>query len=174
VRKALETPRLRLRDWRAADAEAAFVIDGDAEVVRFLCRAPVPDVDTEGPFLAERIERNQLWAPRGLGSWALVERATGDVVGNVLLKPLPPTSDEIEVGWHLARRVWGRGYASEAARALLRYGFEELALDEILAVVAPANARSAAVARRIGMSWRDRTTRYYDGISLDLFLRRIS
>jgi RimJ/RimL family protein N-acetyltransferase len=87
----------------------------------------------------------------------------------MLLKPLPPTTDDIEVGWHLARRVWGRGYASEAARALLRYGFETLRLDEILAVVDPANERSAAVTRRVGMVWRERTTRYYDGIALDLF-----
>jgi len=87
----------------------------------------------------------------------------------MLLKPLPPTTDEIEVGWHLIRRVWGRGYASEGAVAVLRYGFETLELDQILAVVEPANHRSAAVARRIGMQWLERTTRYYGGISLDLF-----
>lgn len=88
----------------------------------------------------------------------------------MLLKQLPPTSDQIEIGWHLARRVWGNGYASEAARVVLQYGFTDLSLERIFAVIKPGNIRSAAVARRIGMQLIERTNRYYGGEELDLYV----
>jgi RimJ/RimL family protein N-acetyltransferase len=88
----------------------------------------------------------------------------------MLLKQLPPTTDQIEIGWHLARRVWGKGYASEAARVVLQYGFLDLGLERIFAVIKPGNARSVAVARRIGMQLLERTSKYYGGEELDLYI----
>lgn len=91
---------------------------------------------------------------RGYGWWALEVRATGEFVGFTGLDPvddgLPFTG--IEIGWRLARSAWGHGYASEAARAVLSYGFDALDLPEILAITAVGNVRSQAVMRRIGMT----------------------
>ena len=87
----------------------------------------------------------------GFGNWAIVEKESGRVVGAVILQPLPG-HPEIEVGWHLARRAWGKGYATESARLGVDYGFETLGLNRIVAVINPANHRSLAVAERLGMT----------------------
>jgi RimJ/RimL family protein N-acetyltransferase len=92
-------------------------------------------------------------ARRGWGWWAVEVAATGEFIGMTGLDPvdddLPFTG--VEVGWRLARTAWGHGYATEAARAALTYGFDCLALPEILAVTAAGNTRSRAVMRRLGM-----------------------
>lgn len=166
----LTTARLNLREWRVDDAVAAFEIYGDPEVVRFFGKGwPISDVAAQQHWLAERIERHRGPGFEGLGAWAVVEGSTQEVVGTLLLVPIPPARDEIEIGWHLARRFWGKGYASEAARTVLRYGFTDLGLRRICAVMDPMNIRSSGVARRIGMEWVGRTRQYYDGEELDLF-----
>src|SRR5262245_14288680 len=167
----LYTERLQLREWTIDDAEAAFQIYGDPEVVRFLGNGEtVPDLAAQRDWLAERIERYRSAVLNGFGVWAAVERNTQQVVGTLILKPLPPTEHEIEIGWHLNRRVWGSGYASEAARSVMRYGFFDLCLEKILAVIKPENVRSAAVAQRIGMRYLERTNRYYGGEEVDVFV----
>ncbi|MEP6654377.1 MAG: GNAT family N-acetyltransferase [Myxococcales bacterium] len=166
----LTTARLHLREWHVDDAEDAFEIYGDPEVIRFFGTGPpVPDVAAQQLWLAERIERHRAPAFAGMGAWALVESSTQRPVGTLLLKPIPPANLEIEIGWHLARRCWGKGYASEGARAVLRYGLADLGLSRICAVMHPDNHRSSVVARRIGMKWVERTRQYYEGEELDLF-----
>src|SRR5262245_54805227 len=167
----LYTPRLQLREWRVEDADAAHQMYGDPEVMRFLGNGQVvPDLNAQRAWLAEMIERYRVAELGGLGVWAVVERDTEQVVGTTLLKPLPPENLQIEIGWHLARQVWGKGYATEAAKAVMHYGLVDQRLDRILAVVRPENVRSAAVARRIGMRWLERTNRYYDGEEVDVFV----
>jgi RimJ/RimL family protein N-acetyltransferase len=107
-----------------------------------------------------------------LGGFMVVDKASGAVVGSTLLKHLPdaqnvPTED-IEVGWHLMPSCWGRGYASEIARACITYGFCQLALPEIHAVVDPGNERSLRVARGTGLEHRGQTDRYY-GMNAEWF-----
>lgn len=91
---------------------------------------------------------------RGYGWWAVEVRATGEFIGFAGLDPvdeeMPFTG--VEIGWRLARSAWGHGYATEAALAVLAFGFDTLALPEILAMTATANVRSQAVMRRIGMT----------------------
>ncbi len=91
---------------------------------------------------------------RGYGWWAVQLQATGEFIGFAGLDRvddgMPFTG--VEIGWRLARSAWGRGYATEAARACLAFGFETLELPEILAVTTAANLRSRAVMRRIGMT----------------------
>jgi RimJ/RimL family protein N-acetyltransferase len=153
------------------DAEDALQIYGDPEVMRFLGNGQVvPGLEAQRAWLAERIERYHSSVLNGFGVWAAVERETQKVVGTLILKPLPPTDNEIEIGWHLNRRTWGKGYASEAAKSVMRYGFVELRLDRILAVIKPGNVRSVAVAERIGMRYLERTNRYYGGEELDVFV----
>jgi RimJ/RimL family protein N-acetyltransferase len=98
-------------------------------------------------------------------------REDGRVVGTVLLVRLPDGDGEVEVGWHLHPDAWGHGYATEAARGALDWGFRR-GLEEALAVVRPGNTASAAVCRRLGMEPQGLTSRYY-GLELELFrLRR--
>jgi RimJ/RimL family protein N-acetyltransferase len=89
------------------------------------------------------------------------------VAGTVLLKPLPEGVGEVEVGWHLHPDSWGRGYATEAARAVVDRGFTA-GLPEVYAVVRPGNARSMAVCRRLGMAPLGRMRRWYH-VELEVF-----
>jgi RimJ/RimL family protein N-acetyltransferase len=91
---------------------------------------------------------------RGWGWWAVEVIGTGEFIGFTGLDPveegMPFTG--VEAGWRLARSAWGHGYATEAAQAVVTFGFDSLALPEILAVTAATNLRSQAVMRRLGMS----------------------
>ena len=170
----LRTERLLLRQWMPADAEAALAIYGDPEVTRWLGgMQPVADVAAVRALFERMAERVSRYAP-GMGGWALIRQDTGQPVGGALLKPLPDVDDQptdhIEIGWHLARHAWGRGYATEAGRRILQYGFDELGLDAIHAVVMFGNAPSIAVARRLGLDPMGTTAKFY-GQELDLFTR---
>lgn len=146
----LETDRLLVREWTTDDAEGAFKIYGDSEVTRYLggTGEPDPDVDTRRERLARIAARYPAWG--GLGFWAVVEKETGEVVGGGELVPLEG-GPEIEVGYHLRRDRWGRGYATELTRALLAYGFERLGLERIVAVAYPENRASHRVLLRAGL-----------------------
>lgn len=103
--------------------------------------------------MVDRFERERL--ERGYCPWAVELRATGEFVGYVGLHDVPatiPAAPAVEVGWRLARPFWGRGIATEAAAAALRFGFQEVALTEIVSFTATRNVRSRAVMERIGMS----------------------
>jgi RimJ/RimL family protein N-acetyltransferase len=102
--------------------------------------------------LIEKIESH--FEANGYGLWALELRATGEFVGFTgLAKPAFEAhfTPAVEIGWRLARLAWGKGYATEAARAALAFGFEEVGLAEIVSFTTVANARSRAVMERIGM-----------------------
>ena len=161
------TERLTARRWSLDDADVAYAMYSRPEVTRYLGAEgrPMPSLEQQREALARIVAGYD--AQPGLGSWAIEVRTTGDVVGAVLLKPLPAAT-EIEVGWHLAPEHWGNGYATEAATAALRHGFGTLGLTEIYAVVRPENERSLRVARRLGMTSLGRTDRYY-GVEAELF-----
>ncbi len=166
----LETARLVLRAWTLGDVDDAFAIYGDPEVVRFLgAGLPLPDREAQRAWLAPRIARWEQPDYAAYDVWAIEERASSRVIGTMMLKPLPPTTDMIEIGWHLARPAWGRGIATEAGREVLRYGFQARALERIHAVVVPENTPSVRVAQRLGMRLVERTRAYYDGEEVDRF-----
>lgn len=163
-----QTERLDARPWDP-DAHAAGALEmyGDPEVARYIGGILMRDEAEQRAFILTIIDRIATLDP-GLGSWPLFERASGELVGTALLKPLPASgtqrapSGDIEIGWHLARKHWKRGFATEAGHALLHRGFETLGLPVLHAVVEPANTASQAVARRLGMRDMGRTERYYD------------
>ena len=92
------------------------------------------------------------WNEYGFGLWAAITKPSGEFAGFCGLQHLDNTP-EIEVGYRLAKRFWGMGLATEAARASLRFGFEELALDRIVAVVQPENVASCRVIEKIGLRY---------------------
>jgi RimJ/RimL family protein N-acetyltransferase len=159
----LETERLIIRSWiPECDAEQAFVIYNDPEVTHFL-GSRVTSVESQ---------RLRLINENGNGSWAIVEKETTTIVGTILLEQLPDKdgllTQDYEVGWHLRRASWGKGYATEAGRAMLNYGFSVLNLPVIYAVVKPGHHASIRVTERLGMKPIGRTNKYYN-IELLLF-----
>jgi len=143
------TDRLHIRAFRESDAEALWAVYEDPEVTRFLSWERPPLEEYRPLFLARR----EAWAeyPAGQGVWALLEKESGRMAGMVMLKPLDE-GPEVEVGYHLARWAWGRGFATEGARAVLRHGFSDAGLDRIVAVVHPENRASLRVIERLGLN----------------------
>ncbi|MGE3181170.1 MAG: GNAT family N-acetyltransferase [Phycisphaerae bacterium] len=158
-------PRLRAETWSLDHAEVMHEMYSDGAVTRMLHFEPNTDIEQTRSYIADRVERFRA-LPAGMGAWPLYARDSDAFVGVVLLKPLP--DGKIEVGWHLKRAMWGCGYATEAGRAAIQYGFEVLELDEIYAITLPENLRSQEVCRRCGMTRLARTTDYHD-LELDLF-----
>ena len=169
----LTTERLLVRPWQSADAEAAHAIYGANEVTRWLTPAMdrVNDLDTMRTVLDGWIdEQHTLPAPRG--RWAVQLRESGQVIGGLAIRLLPPFKEDLELSWQLRPDAWGHGYASEAARGLARWAFTQ-DIDELFAVARPSNSRAIATARRVGMEWVGETTKYYD-LRLQVFRIRPS
>ena len=146
----LRTERLLLRQWRDEDLEPFAELNADPETMRYF---PAPPTREESDALAER-SRRQI-DDEGWGLWAVEVPGGTSFVGFVGLAR--PSFEEhftpaVEVGWRLARRHWGRGYATEAGRAALAYGFDELGLEEIVSFTSRLNAPSRRVMERLGMS----------------------
>jgi RimJ/RimL family protein N-acetyltransferase len=164
----LATERLVARPWTVdeADLAAAYDIYSRPEVARWI-GSPVEPTE-----IRVRIERwSQPTTDPTFGVWAIEERSTPDrPIGSVMLRPLPPDEEDVEIAWHLHPRVWGRGYATEIGRAAAGRAFET-GIDEVFAIVRPGNARSSAVARRLGMEYVGRTDKYY-GLHAELYRLR--
>jgi RimJ/RimL family protein N-acetyltransferase len=145
----LRTERLVLRRWRESDLEPWAAMNADPAVREHL--GPVLTPEQSAASVA-RFEAD--FEARGFGWWAVEVADTGAFIGFTGLDQVDeglPFSG-VEIGWRLARTAWGHGYATEAARAALAFGFGTLGLPEILAVTTATNRRSQAVMRRIGMT----------------------
>ena len=142
----LETERLRLRMFREDDLDAYLELCGDPEVMRFIgAGQPLSRTDT-WRNIATILGH---WQLRGYGLWAVDEKATGRFVGRIgFLNPAGWPG--FELGWALVRSRWGCGFATEGARAALRHAFTELRQPHVISLIRPANARSIAVAERLG------------------------
>ena len=141
----LETDRLLLRPLTVADLDDFMTMHDAPEVVRTMGHYAAPDA-------LARIERNEReWREHGYGLMALIERDTGRFVGRSGLKYWAQF-DETEVGWVLHPSFWGRGFATEAARACLDWGFRSLDVPYITAMIMPDNTRSLRVAERLQMT----------------------
>jgi RimJ/RimL family protein N-acetyltransferase len=140
----LETERLILRVPCFEDYEAYAAIFADPEVMRFL-----------GPVMTRREAWRALsavigqWSLRGYGRWAVTHKSDGALLGIVGLNH-PIDYPDIEVAWTLVKSAWGQGYATEAARAAMRYGFLTRNADRFISLIDPQNTPSQAVAARLG------------------------
>ncbi len=157
-----ETERLVIRPWRLEEAPRVLDILSRVEVVKWLDDGEpklMKDLD-EARAQIRRTHVRSEDPPRGF--WAIEVRATGEVAGSVMLLTLPNAEhDEVEIGWHLHPDSWGKGYASEAASAVLAYGLGH-GLPQILALTHLDNYPSQGLARRIGMESLGRTDEWYD------------
>lgn len=143
------TQRLLLRELVEADWGAVHQYASDPEVVRYLPWGPNTEAETRA-FVRRRIASQQE-DPRRQYEFAVVLKAEGLFIGTCGLHLSGPEDPEAWVGYALSRRFWGQGYATEAARALLAFGFDELGLHRIFATRDPANVASARVLEKIGM-----------------------
>ena len=153
----LRTERLVLRGWRDEDLEALVELDSDPEVMRYVGDGKVKSRDEVVLWLARL---RAAWAGQGYGLFAVELAETGEFTGWAGLavpRFLPEVMPAVEIGWRLLRRHWGRGIATEAARAALRFGFEEVGLDRVVSICHVDNEPSRRVMEKLGMR-QDRLT----------------
>ena len=144
----LETPRLLLRLPRRDDYEAWAAFGADEEATRF-----IGGMQARSPAWRSLAATLGSWHLQGFGMFSVIEKATGRWIGRV--GPWQPEGwPGTEVGYSLARPAWGRGYATEAAAACIDWAVEHLGWTDIIQTIAPDNAASQAVARRLGASLR--------------------
>lgn len=154
----VETDRLLLRMFRPEDGEAMYDrLWTDSQVMRYVQPGGWPHPREEAAALMERkIER---WRERGFGQWAVVPKDEGELIGYCGLKYLDNTP-EVELLYGIRHTHWGRGLVTEAARATLRFAFEETPLAEVVAIALPDNVGSWRVMEKCGMR-REGMARHY-------------
>lgn len=147
----LLTPRLRLRPFTREDAPDHLRLYRDPEVTRLLGGGPLDEEQARQRSAAALTRVSRHWAEHGFGVWALVDKGTGRLVGQCGLLNLPESPD-IEILYLLERACWGRGLATEAARAVLAHAFEHLRLPRVVAVTRPEHAASRRIMEKLGMT----------------------
>ena len=146
----IETRRLLLRPWRAEDLAPFAALNADPRVMEFL-----PKPLTREESVARVRQEAEHFARHGFGKWAVQVKDGPPFIGYV---GLAVASFEahftpcVEIGWRLAADHWGKGYATEGARAVLAFAFERAGLAEVVSFTVPANVRSRRVMERIGMT----------------------
>jgi RimJ/RimL family protein N-acetyltransferase len=155
----LETDRLLLRRFTEADAEALLQMESDPEVLRYVGRGPLADVEAYRQHIRSRL-LPYYDRPEGFGGWVIIEKGSGDFLGGCSLKPALDSrnaaemgyrKEEIELGYGLRKQSWGRGYATELARALVRKAFTDFGAGCLVASVTIANQASVRVLEKAGL-----------------------
>jgi RimJ/RimL family protein N-acetyltransferase len=147
----LETERLVLRRFTSADADLLASLDADPDVMHFVTGGvPTSRAEIESDFLPAFLGYYQRY--EGFGFWAAVEKATGDFLGWFHFRPRPDAAPgEVELGYRLRRTAWGRGYATEGSRALIRKGFTEFGVQRVVAETLVVHGASRRVMEKAGL-----------------------
>src|SRR5258708_29165729 len=148
----LETERLRLRAPRGEDLDEWAAIMADPDVARYIAPAPMTR-DEAWRSLAGALGH---WALRGYGAWSVERKSDGVLLGRAGMIN-PEGWPGLEIGWTLGKSYWGKGYATEAAAAAMRYAFMTQPLDRLISNIDPQNIASQAVAKRLGETKGERT-----------------
>ena len=143
----INTPHLTLRPIVPADAAALYRIYQNEGVLQYFPNPTPPPLEKVQRFVAFQQAH---WEKYGYGNWGVVLEGEGKIIGWAGLQYLPEL-DETEVGFLLDRPFWGKGYATEAARASIQFGFEHFDLDHIIALVHPENIASRRVIEKCGL-----------------------
>jgi [ribosomal protein S5]-alanine N-acetyltransferase len=147
-RVVLETSRLRLSEFVPQDADALAAVLGDPVTMQYYPAA----FDRKG--VEEWIERNRnRYRGEGFGLWAMLLRETNELIGDCgcFLQDVDGR-DDIEIGYHVRRDLWGKGYATEAAQACMQYAFTKLGVDRVISLIRPENMQSIRVAEKNGLT----------------------
>jgi RimJ/RimL family protein N-acetyltransferase len=161
----IETPRLRLRAHRPDDLDASFAIWSDPGVTRFIGGRPF----TREEVWARLLRYAGMWTFMGHGFWAIEEKSTGRMIGDVGLMEArrainPPFEGEPEVGWTLSPDVHARGYATEAVNAALAWADAHLSAPTLVCIISPENGPSLRIAEKFGFRERLRPTYHSEPI----------
>lgn len=147
--RPIRTKRLLIRDWEAADVSAIQRYAGDRQVCRYMVWGP-NTIGMTRAFMRLKLRRMRI-RPRRSFELGIARRDTGEIIGSVGLRLKSAVNRDADVGYVLARAHWGKGYMTEAVRAILRWGFRAHGLHRIWATCDRRNRRSAAVLERVGM-----------------------
>lgn len=150
----LETEHLLLRAWRAEDADAWYRVLQEPGLLKYF-----PDPNPPSRRMADRYIEHHLehWRTFGYGHWVVTRRDDGSIVGWTGLEYVTEL-EQTELAYLLSRSVWGRGYATEAGRAAVRFAFDTSGVEELIGLVHPENGASIRVLEKCGMSLVDRVT----------------
>ena len=159
--RPIVTDYLVLRRREDRDAEPLWEVYRDPAVMHHLGGVRADSFDEFAAQLAERTARERAYAP-GLELRVMEDIKTGQVIGHCGVVPVERTGPEIDLVYHLAQRFWGKGYASEAARAMCAFALNDLNLDRIIGLAAPDNLASIRILEKVGMHYIEQTTRYYN------------
>jgi RimJ/RimL family protein N-acetyltransferase len=154
----LETPRLQFRRFTPDDLHALASIRSDPDVMKYIGTGRTESIDEVQAKLAKVTAH---WEQHGFGYWALIEKASSKLAGWCGLSYLEDTED-IEIGYGLAKAYWAKGLATEAAAAVIKYGFVQLRLERIVAVAYPQNIPSQVIMKKLGMKYV-KTARFTGG-----------
>ena len=143
----IETERLILRPWRDTDRDPFFALNSDPAVMEYL---PAGDRASSDAAVDKMIATE---TAHGHCFWAVERKADGKFLGFCGPMPAREPLNEVELGWRLAREAWGRGYATEGARASLSWCWANLDPPTVMAITVPANTRSRHVMEKIGMAY---------------------
>lgn len=153
---SIQTERLTLRVFKEADLETYYEMMADPDVTQYLFPGtPMSRLEAWRSIAGMAGH----WVLRGHGQWALEERESGEFVGRCGIIE-PEGWPDKEVGWVLHKKAWGKGYATEAARASLEYAFNVMRLDRVISLIQPGNQASVAVAERIGETFKENINLY--------------
>ena len=147
----LETPRLLLREFEITDAESFFLLNSDPDVIRYTGDDAFKNLDEAKTFLENYVPYKR----DGYGRWAVTLKETNEFLGWCGLRFIEDTR-LIDLGYRFFKKHWNIGYATEAARACIEYGFQKLGMTEIIARAMLENIASIEVMKKIGMTyWKD-------------------
>lgn len=151
MEKIVETDRLFLREFVMEDDKALLEIFADGGMPHLSQFGPL-DIDYARGFLERMLES---YKDNGFGLWAVVEKATGNLIGYCGLHKVKinDTEEKIELAYRIYKKLWGKGYATEAATAVRNYAFDILHLPEIVSCIAHDNERSMRVAKKVGLTY---------------------
>jgi len=151
---SIETARLRLRMFRLDDLDDLAAMFADPEVMRYVADGKPVNREEASKALESIINH---WRRHGFGRWAVEDKNTGQFVGFGGLRSL---FGKPEVVYHFAKAHWGKGFATELARASLKYGFETHRFERIVAIAKPGNTASIHVMEKLGMRYEKHASYY--------------
>ncbi|MGI9264560.1 MAG: GNAT family N-acetyltransferase [Gammaproteobacteria bacterium] len=148
MKATIETERMTLRRFTLSDAEAFLDLNSDPEVVRYAEKRVMQSMDEARDAL--RTAPLSDYEKYGYGRFAIILKENGELIGFCGIKYLPELGLN-ELGYRLKKKYWGRGLATEAARATVDYARDELCLDYVIALIVEGNTASVGVAEKLGM-----------------------